>query len=99
MWKIKLGGALQADIAAVFPGNWNHIILRTYHEINYKAYSRAKQDESWYYEDDEGENCNGLNYYWNVLLGYQMPLFINFIVFVQLLVIDFNGFHYEKRIE
>jgi hypothetical protein len=63
----------------VFPGDWNHVIARSNHEINYKGYTRAKANESWYYENDDGENCNGFNYYGNFLIGYQMPVFLNFI--------------------
>jgi hypothetical protein len=77
LWKVQTGGALQADLAALYPGDWHHVIARSYHEINYRGYTRAKSGESWYYETDEGENCNGFNYYGNLLLGYRMPLFFN----------------------
>jgi len=77
LWKLQTGAALQADLAAVFPGDWNHVVFRSYHEINYKGYTRAKKNESWYYEDDDGENCNGFNYYGNFIIGYQMPIFFN----------------------
>ena len=79
LWKTQVGAALQGDLAAVFPGKWNHVVVRSYHEINRKGYSRAATGESWYFENDDGENCNGLNYYGNLLLGYQMPVFINFV--------------------
>ena len=71
------GAVLQFDLAALDPGDWHHLIARSYHEINYMGYTRASADESWYYENDDGENCNGFNYYGNLLIGYQMPLFIN----------------------
>ena len=73
LWAANAGGAIQMDLAALVPGDWNHVLFRTYHEINYKGYSRAKNDQSWYFEDDFGENCNGFNYRGNLLLGYQMP--------------------------
>jgi hypothetical protein len=76
-WKAHFGGALQFDMAAVFPGDWNHIIFRSYHEINYKGYSAASKNDSWFIENDEGENRNGFTYYGNFLVGYQMPLFFN----------------------
>jgi len=82
LWKVQTGAALQADLAAIFPGNWNHVVVRTYHEINYRAYTRAEAWESWYYENDDGENCNGFNYYGNFLIGYQMPIFFNFAAFL-----------------
>jgi hypothetical protein len=78
--KAQAGAVLQADLAAVFPGDWNHVVARSYHEINYRGYTAAKKGESWYFENDsgyQGENCNGYNYYGNLLLGYQMPIFLN----------------------
>jgi hypothetical protein len=77
LWKAQGGAALQFDAAAVWPGDWHHIVFRTYHEINYKGNTSASGDESWYFEHDHGENINGWNWYGNFLLGYQMPLFIN----------------------
>jgi len=77
LWKVQAGGTVQFDLAALFPGDWNHVVARSYHEINYKGYTRAEAGESWYYESDSGENINGLNYYGNLLIGYQMPIFFN----------------------
>ncbi|MDR1176297.1 MAG: hypothetical protein LBK83_12615 [Treponema sp.] len=76
-WKAHFGGALQFDMAAVFPGDWNHVVFRSYHEINYKGYSAASKSDSWFFENDGGENRNGFNYYGNFLAGYQMPFFFN----------------------
>jgi hypothetical protein len=73
LWKIHGGAALQFDLAAVIPGEWHHIVARTYQEINYKGYTAASAYESWYFENDAGENVNGLNYYGNLFLGYQFP--------------------------
>lgn len=79
LWKTQIGAALQADLAAVFPGDWNHVVFRSYHEINYKGYTKASAGESWYFENDDGENINGFNYYGNFLIGYQMPIFLDLI--------------------
>jgi hypothetical protein len=78
-YKAQVGAALQADLAALIPGDWHHVILRTYHEINRQGYTRAKAGESWYFENDYGENCNGFNYYGNLVIGYQMPIFLNMV--------------------
>jgi hypothetical protein len=77
LWKTHLGGALQFDAAALIPGDWHHVVFRSYHEINYKGYTAASSGDSWYFENDDGENRNGFNYYGSLLLGYQMPLFLN----------------------
>jgi hypothetical protein len=75
--KAQMGAVLQADLAALVPGDWHHVVMRTYHEINYRGYTGASSGESWYFENDDGENCNGFNYYGNLLIGYQMPIFLN----------------------
>jgi hypothetical protein len=77
LWKVYAGGTVQFDLAALYPGDWNHVVARSYHELNYRGYTRAKAGESWYYENDDGENINGFNYYGNLLVGYQMPMIFN----------------------
>jgi hypothetical protein len=76
-WKTHGGGTLQFDLAALFPGDWNHVVFQTYHEINYRGYTGAAAGESWVFENDDAENRNGFNYYGNILVGYQMPVFLN----------------------
>jgi len=82
LWKGFAGGTFQFDLAAVLPGDWNHIVFLTYHEINYHGNTKAKSSQSWYYESGSGENMNGFNYYGNFLIGYQMPIFINLFAFL-----------------
>jgi hypothetical protein len=76
LWKAQTGTTLQFDLAALVPGDWHHVVVRSYHEINYRGYTAAASGESWYYEND-GENRNGFNYYGNLLIGYRMPLFLD----------------------
>jgi len=82
LWKGFAGGTFQFDLAAVLPGDWNHVVFLTYHEINYHGNTKAKSSQSWYYESGSGENMNGFNYYGNFLIGYQMPIFINLFAFL-----------------
>ena len=77
VWSAKAGGIFQFDLAAVLPGEWNHVVFRTYHVAWYRAFTGAADDESWLYEVDSGENRNGWNYYGNYFLGYQMPCFVD----------------------
>jgi hypothetical protein len=81
LWRVYGGGTLQFDLAALFPGDWHHLAFRSYHEGSYRAYSRAYSqaapEDSWFFENDAGENRNGLVYYGNLLLAYQMPVFLN----------------------
>ena len=82
LWKAHFGGTFQFDYAAVAPGDWNHVVMQTYHEINYNGNTRAKNNEAWFFEADSGENRNGFNYYGNLLIGYQMPIFLNTVAFL-----------------
>jgi hypothetical protein len=77
VWNVHAGTALQFDLAAVLPGDWNHAVMRVYNEINYKNYTGAQDGEPWYYENDDGISQNSFSYYFSALLGYQMPLFID----------------------
>ncbi|MDR0454009.1 MAG: hypothetical protein LBH05_04265 [Deferribacteraceae bacterium] len=77
LWEVHTGAVLQTDLSALYPGDWHHVVFRSYHELNYKGYTRAAKGESWFFENDDGENCNGFNYYGNMLVGFQMPVFFN----------------------
>lgn len=77
VWSVKGGGLFQFDLAAVVPGDWNHVVFQTYHAAQYRALTSAGVNGSWLYEADEGENRNGWNYYGNYFLGYRMPLRLN----------------------
>ena len=75
LWRAWGAGTVQFDLGAVIPGDWNHILFQSRHELRYAAYSRATApNEAWVYEADRGENQNGLVYYASYVLGYQMPL-------------------------
>jgi hypothetical protein len=82
LWSAWGGGVFQFDLAALFPGEWNHVVFRTYHAGRYSGYTAASSSESWYLENDDGQNRNGFTYYGNYLLGYQMPLFLNTVGFM-----------------
>jgi hypothetical protein len=74
MWRVYGGAALQFDLAAVVPGDWNHILFRAYNEGRYSAYNRAGAGDSWVFQNDEAQNRNGWMWYGSYVLGYQMPL-------------------------
>jgi hypothetical protein len=73
VWKVYWGGVFQFDLAAVLPGDWNHVVVQTRQEVNYRAYTGVDDNVSWLYKADNGENRNGFNYYASYVLGYQMP--------------------------
>lgn len=82
VWSAKAGTVLQFDLAALRPGEWNHLVFRSYHSIYYRALSSASSEESWLYEADSGENRNGWNYYGNCFIGYGMPILIDMVGFL-----------------
>jgi hypothetical protein len=79
IWNVHTGSTLQFDFAAIFPGEWNHIVVQIYNEIQYYAYTRAKADEFWYYQMDDGMNQNAFRYKFDSVLGYTMPIFIDLV--------------------
>ncbi len=74
VWTVRGGGTLQFDLAALVPGEWTHIVAQSSHEVFYRAFTGANAGESWYWENDDGENRNGLCYYGNLFVGYKMPI-------------------------
>jgi hypothetical protein len=77
VWNAHTGATLQFDLAAIFPGDWHHVVAQVYNEITYLHYTNAQDGEPWYYENDDGINQNSFYYYFSALLGYQMPFFID----------------------
>jgi len=82
LWHAGLGAALQGDLSAFFPGEWNRVVFRSFHEINRSGYSRAGSGRAWFFENDDGENRNGFGYRGNLLIGYFMPLRLNMVALV-----------------
>ncbi|MDR2447383.1 MAG: hypothetical protein LBD58_08885 [Treponema sp.] len=79
VWNTQAGATIQFDLAALFPGDWRHVVMKVYNEISFQNYTGARGHESWYYENDDGVNQNAFSYYFSALLGYQMPLFIDLV--------------------
>lgn len=79
MWRVYGGGVFQFDFAAIKPGEWNHVVFRTFQKMQYQALTSAGGKDSWVWENREGEARNGWVYSGEYLLGYQMPVRLNFI--------------------
>ncbi len=77
-----LAGTFQFDLASVLPGEWNHVVTSVTAKFRYQNFSAADEDDPWLYKADAGENFNGYQYYGTYVLGYQMPLKINFVGFM-----------------
>jgi hypothetical protein len=81
VWDVHLGTTLQFDLAAIFPGDWNHIVTKFENVINYQNYTKARGTEQWYFKADDGINQNTFGYYFSGFFGYQMPLFLDMVGF------------------
>jgi len=69
-----LSTTLQFDFAAVWPGDWNHVIMAAGPKLEHWTFTRAGEDEAWQWEADSGDNFNGWRLSTTAFLGYRMPL-------------------------
>ncbi len=68
-----LGGTFQFDLAAVFPGEWNHVVIALTPQFTYSALSSVDGGTAWSFENDEGDNYNGWSRQFTTILGHQPP--------------------------
>jgi hypothetical protein len=74
---VNAGATMQFDFAVIFPGDWNHVLINIYNEVDYFAYTKAKGNDFWYYQTDKGLNQNAFRYEFDAILAYAMPIFID----------------------
>jgi len=77
-----VGGIVQFDLAALVPGEWNHVVFSANIKARYMQYSRAGALDAWYWGGDRGQNFNGWEYRGSYAIGYQPPWRVDFIGFV-----------------
>lgn len=77
LWDLHAGAMLQFDLAAIVPGDWNHVVFQVYNTVQYLAYSRAGGDDLWFYLGDGGLNRNAFKHKFTCFVGYMMPIFLN----------------------
>jgi hypothetical protein len=74
--------ALQFDLAALAPGDWNHVVAYLAESREYKSYSAVDSNTAWEFENDGGSNLNGWKRNRTYLVGYRPPLRLNMIAFL-----------------
>ncbi|MCL2209896.1 MAG: hypothetical protein FWB89_07045 [Treponema sp.] len=79
VWNVHAGLTIQFNLAAFFPGDWNHVVMQFYNRVEYFAYTKAKGRDLWYYLGDDGMNMNVFRRKFELFVGYVMPIFINLI--------------------
>jgi hypothetical protein len=77
VWKTWVSGTFQFDVAALVPGDWNHVVVLASPKVEYKAYSGAAADDAWIWEADDAMNYNGWKLSGSYVLAYQMPIALN----------------------
>ncbi len=66
-------GLFQFDLAAIMPGDWNHVVTVDTFKIYYEGVTGLADGQPFNYQGSGGK-VNGWKYNATFLLGYQMPL-------------------------
>ena len=74
-----LAGTFQFDLAAVLPGDWNHVVVVATAKFEYRDNTAADKSDAWVWQADSGMNYDGWRYLGTYVLGYQMPKKVDFI--------------------
>lgn len=72
-YEFNFESLFQFDLAALIPGDWNHVVMMATYEIIYHGVTGLASGKPFMLQG-LGEKVNGWNYYSSVLLGYQMPM-------------------------
>jgi len=74
-----LAATLQFDFAALWPGDWHHVIVAAGPKLEYWDFTGAGKDEAWQWEQDLGDNFNGWRFSTQTFVGYRMPLRVQMV--------------------
>ena len=73
-WETWFRGAFMFDLAAIKPGDWNHIVAYAAYKLAYQGItSGGENGNPWLYQL-AGEKINGWQYTASFIAAYQMPL-------------------------
>lgn len=85
-------GNFQFDMAAIVPGDWNHIIITASYGLNYTGLTSGGDGTPWGYIIGGVDRANGLNYVATTMIGYAMPIALQMIGIQAI----FNGYFFES---
>lgn len=88
MYQWYLEGLFQFDLAAVLPGEWNHVVTQTRYKFLYEGLWNAGGHQEFWRWQGTAEKASGWQYQASVVVGYQMPLLLQ-LVGVQ---VEFEGY-------
>ncbi|MCR4939173.1 MAG: hypothetical protein K5930_03565 [Treponemataceae bacterium] len=89
-WRLQfwMQGLFQFDLAAILPGDWNHVVTQISYKAMYTKSTGQSDGEPWCWQGS-GSLVNGWEYYSSAVLGYQMPLIIQMAA----LQFEFSGYY------
>ncbi len=82
VFDIWLSATFQFDLAALWPGEWHHVVTQLAPSIHWTAFTAADEDQAWQWEADSGENFNGWKLEGSYFVGYQMPIALDTVGFL-----------------
>ena len=88
MYQWYLEGLFQFDLAAVLPGEWNHVVTQTRYKFLYEGLWNAGGHQEFWRWQGTAEKASGWQYQASVVVGYQMPSLLQ-LVGVQ---VEFEGY-------
>lgn len=74
-----LEGLFQFDLAALLPGEWNHVVTQARYKFLYEGLWNAGGPQEFWRWQGTLEKASGWQYYSQVVLGYQMPLVLDMV--------------------
>lgn len=93
-YEYKFSGLFQFDLAAVVPGDWNHVVTLATYDVIYKGITGVDASKPWIWQGT-GEGFNGWNYNSSIILGYQMPLVLQTVG----LQCEFSGYYNNSNLD
>ena len=73
-YQLYTSGTIMFDTAAIFPGDWNHVVAVASFEIDYTGLLNANKHAELFQWQTTGGKVQGLEFISSYILGYQMPL-------------------------
>lgn len=74
-----LEGLFQFDLAAVLPGDWNHVVTQARYKFLYEGLWNAGGHQEFWRWQGTVEKASGWQYQSSVVVGYQMPLVLQLV--------------------
>lgn len=87
---VWIEGVFQFDLAAVVPGEWNHVVFVAAYKTQYEQMLGVENKHPWLWQTI-GHKVNGLSYESSFILGYQMPLPLSMVAVQTVLLGYYNA--------